>query len=88
MGVTPSWTTEFLPFIPHRFEPPVSPASSSSSRAAEDTLHQSDQADERPTYLNGEPGTDYIEDSGVEDRNLEHALDIVTLADATPSVEQ
>jgi hypothetical protein len=87
MGVTPSWTTEFLPFIPHRFEPPVSPASSSSSSEAEDTSHQSDEADEPPPYVNEEPGTDYIEDSGVEDRDLEYGMDIVTLADATPPVD-
>ncbi len=87
MGVTPSWTTEFLPFVPHRFEPPVSPASSSSSSEAEDTSHQSDQADEPPPYVNEEPGTDYIEDSGVEDRDLEYGMDIVTLADATPPVD-
>jgi hypothetical protein len=87
MGVTPSWTTEFLPFVPHRPEPPVSPASSSSSSEAEDTSHQSDQDDEPPPYVNEEPGTDYIEDSGVEDRDLEYGMDIVTLADATPPVD-
>jgi hypothetical protein len=34
-----------------------------------------------------EPGTDYIRDSGVEDRDLEYGMDIVTLADATPPVD-
>jgi hypothetical protein len=87
MGVTPSWTTEFLPFVPNRFEPPVSPASSSSSSEADDTSYQSNQANEPPPYLNQEPGNHYIEDSGVEDRDLEYGMDIVTLADATPPVD-
>ncbi len=86
MRVTPSRTTEFLP-IPHRFEPPVSPTSSSSSSEAEDTLHQPDQADEPPPNVNKEPGTDYIKDSEVEDRDLEYSMDIVTLGDATPPVD-
>jgi hypothetical protein len=86
MGVTPNWTTAFLPFVPHQLEPPVSPASSSSFSEAQDTTHQSDQADEPPPYVNQEPGTDYIEYSRVEDRDLEYGMPTVTLADATPPV--
>ncbi len=88
MGGTHSWTHKYLPFVPHRFEPSISPASSSSSSSeAGDTSYQSDQADEPPSYVNEEPGTDYIEDLGVEDRDLELALDIVTLANAIPPVD-
>jgi hypothetical protein len=87
MEVLPSGTTEFLPFVPHSFKPPTSPASSSSSSKAEDTSYQSDQADEPPPYVNEEPGTDYIENLGVEDRDLEYGMYIVTLADATPPVD-
>jgi hypothetical protein len=87
MGVIPSWTTEFFPFIPYSPEPPTSSASSSSSSEVGDTSRQPDQADEPPPYVNEEPGTDYIENSGVEDRDLEYGMDIVTLADATPSVD-
>jgi hypothetical protein len=87
MGVILSWTTEFLPFIPYSPEPPTSPASSSPSSEAEDTSHESDPTDEPPPYVNEEPGTDYIGNSGVEDRDLEYNMDIVTLADATPPVD-
>jgi hypothetical protein len=87
MGVIPSWTTEFFPFIPYSPEPPASPASSSSSGEAEDTSHQLDHVDKPPPYVNEEPGTYYIENSGVENRDLEYGMDIVTLADATPRVD-
>ncbi len=83
MGVTSSSAIEFLP-IPHQFEPPVSPASSSSSSEPEDTSHQPDQTDQPPPYVNEEPGANSIEDSGVENRDLEYGMDIVTLTDATP----
>jgi hypothetical protein len=85
--VTPSWTTEFLPFVSYSPEPPTSLASSSSSSEAEDTSHETGQADEPPPHVNEEPGTDYIENSGVEDRDLEYGMDIVTLADATLPVD-
>ncbi len=88
MGVIPSWTTEFLPFIPYSPEPPVSPAGSSSSSETEDTSHQPDQADEPPPCVNEEPGTDYIENSGVEESDLEYGMDIVTLADGRPPINQ
>jgi hypothetical protein len=87
MGVIPSWTTEFLPFIPYSPEPPTSLASNSSSSEVEDTSHPSDQADEPWPYVDEEPGTDYIENSGVEDRDLEDGLDILTLADTTPAID-
>ncbi len=87
MGVVPSGTPKFLPFFPHPFEPPVSPASSSPSSGGEDTPQPTDQADKPPSYVNEEPGTDSIENSGVEDRDLKYGMDIVTLADATPPVD-
>ncbi len=67
--------------------PPSSPASSSSASEAEDTSHESDQANEPPPYVDEEPRTDYIRKSTVEERDLKYSMDIVTLADATPPVD-